>query len=453
LQWLSEILGGGTASAPVPDATLPERVRAAIRSQQDRSEILIGWIQLAVVLTFGTLYAVSPKTFMMNVKIQPVPWALGAYFFFTVLRLGLAYRWRLPAWFLILSIVIDIGLLYGLMWSFHLQYRQPASFILKEPTLLYVFIFIALRALRFEARYVLIAGGVAAAGWLLMVLYVVTDVKGDPMITHNYVEYLTSNSVLVGAEFDKVVSILTVTIVVAVALARARRLLVRAVAEGTAARELSRFFAPEVARSITRAEQQVRPGQGVIRDAAIMNVDIRGFTGLAAEVSADELMKLLNEYQSRLVPLIRDHNGSIDKFLGDGILASFGAVRPSASCAADALRAVEAVMAAAEAWSVERRAAGATPLSINAAVATGRIIHGAVGDASRLEYTVIGDAVNLSAKLEKHAKVEKVRALATREAYEAALAQGLAPAAPCEHRAGRAVAGVELPLDLVVLAP
>ena len=81
-----------------------------------------------------------------------MPYALAAYFGFTVLRLGLAYRGRLPGWLLSLSVVIDMALLMGLIWSFHLQYHQPPSFYLKAPTLLYVFIFIALRALRFEAR-------------------------------------------------------------------------------------------------------------------------------------------------------------------------------------------------------------------------------------------------------------------------------------------------------------
>ncbi|MFP3386859.1 adenylate/guanylate cyclase domain-containing protein, partial [Tritonibacter sp. SIMBA_163] len=80
-----------------------------------------------------------------------------------------------------------------------------ASFYLKAPTLLYVFIFIALRALRFEARFVLAAGLTAAAGWALLVLYVVTVNPEDPMITRNYVTYLTANSVLLGAEFDKII--------------------------------------------------------------------------------------------------------------------------------------------------------------------------------------------------------------------------------------------------------
>ncbi|HET6159076.1 MAG TPA: adenylate/guanylate cyclase domain-containing protein, partial [Dongiaceae bacterium] len=102
--------------------------------------------------------------------------------------------------------------------------------------------------------------------------------------------------------------------------------------------------------------------------------------------------------------------------------------------------------------SAEQGAAGRPPLTINGALASGRIVAGAVGDATRLEYTVIGDAVNLSAKLEKHNKVEGCRALALKETYDAALGQGYQPQA--QHRVLNhvSVGGVAAPLDLVSVA-
>lgn len=441
---------------PPPDvaetARLPERVRAAIRAQEDRSEVLIGWIQLAIVTTFGALYAVSPKTFSESATFEPVPWVLGAYLLFTLARLVAARRGRLPGWFLILSVVTDMALLMGLIWSFHLQYEQPPSFVLKTPTLLYVFIFIALRALRFEARYVVLAGLVAAAGWALVVGWVITANPQDTMITRNYVEYLTSNSILLGAEFDKIASILTVTAVLALAIQRARRLMIRSIVEQTAARELSRFFAPDVARHIASAEGAIHAGEGEAREAAILYTDMRGFTALARRMPAAESLALLADYQARLVPVIQGHGGSVDKFLGDGILATFGAALPTESYAADAMRAVDALIEEIAAWREARLSAGLEAPPVGLAVATGRVLFGAVGDESRLEYTVIGDPVNLAAKLEKHTKAEGVAALASREAVEAALRQGYVPSAERVTLPGRRIEGLPEPVDLVVLA-
>ena len=163
-------------------------------------------------------------------------------------------------------------------------------------------------------------------------------------------------------------------------------------------------------------------------------------------------MKLLQDYQGRVCPLIVGNGGSIDKFLGDGILASFGAVEPSPTAAADALRAADAVIAAAAQWAAERRAAGLPALSLGLALASGRVVFGAVGDAQRLEFTVIGDAVNFAAKLEKHNKDEKTQALTDARTYALAERQGYAPPVPRERRTGRLVSGVAEPVDIVVLA-
>ena len=430
---------------------IPERVRAAIERQQAQSEILIGWVQLGVVGVFGTLYALSPKTFHTDVMITPVPWALTAYLVFTVIRLLLAYRNALARWFLTLSVIVDMTLLMGLIWSFHVQYEQPAAFVLKIPTLLYVFIFIALRALRFDAFFVLLAGVTASVGWLFVVGLSV--IEGTSEITRDFVLYMTSTRILPGAEFDKIASILVVTAILALAIVRARRLLVRSVTESAAAEDLSRFFSPEVADQITRSEHRIEPGQGELVDAAVLFCDIRGFTRLSLELTPDALMALLAEYETRVGNTIQNHGGSIDKYLGDGIMATFGAASRSETWAADALNAVDELVAMTEAWREERRAAGERPLEIGFAVATGPVVFGAVGDPKRLEYTVIGNAVNLAAKLEKHNKVAGAAALTTEWAYEEAHSQGYEPPRRRPVLEKAEVVGVEQPINLIVLAP
>jgi adenylate cyclase len=439
------------------NADLPPAVRARITALQDSSERLIGWIQLAIVVMFGVLYGLSrqvaPEAAPMDTAIWLLtPAAIGLYFVATVIRLVLSYRVRLGFWLLAGSILIDMALLYGLIWSFHLQYMQPASFYLKAPTQQYVYIFIALRALRFEVQYVVLAGIAAALGWLAMVGYVVFADPHDPMITRNYIQYLTSNSVLLGAEFDKIITIAAVTTILAFAIHGARRMMTQAVTGAQAQENLSRFFAPEIARHISRSGDAISAGDGEAREAAILNLDVRGFTKLASMASPQEVMGVLADYQQRMVPIIQRHGGAIDKFLGDGIMATFGATRPLEDYAARAMRALEECMAAAAAWSAKQEAAGRPQLTINGALASGRIVAGAVGDATRLEYTVIGDAVNLSAKLEKHNKVQGCKALALKETYDAALAQGYRPQAQHQALSGVAVGGVAVPLDLVAIA-
>jgi len=104
------------------DSVLPERLRTSIQDQQERSEILISVIQLGIVSIFGLLYAIAPKTFSQDADFAPVPWVLGIYLAFSLLRLYLALKRKLPDWMLYLSSVVDIVLLLGLIWSFHLQY-------------------------------------------------------------------------------------------------------------------------------------------------------------------------------------------------------------------------------------------------------------------------------------------------------------------------------------------
>ncbi|MPZ29668.1 MAG: adenylate/guanylate cyclase domain-containing protein [Rhodospirillales bacterium] len=433
-------------------AHMPVRIQTAIAREQQKGEILIGWIQAAVVLAWSVLYATSRKTSPADALFEPVPWTLGFYAVFTAVRIWLAHRHRLGDRLVAFSVVVDIAVLMLLIWSFHLQYRQPAAFYLKAPTLLYVFIFITLRTLRFEARWVLLAGATGAVGWLVLLLYAVAAQWYQDPITRDYVRYMNSPTILLGAEFDKVISILMVAGVLAVALLRARRSMERAIFDHAAATELARFVSAGVAETIAEAETSIKPGQAEMRSAAALFIDLRGFAALSRELPPDDVMRLLGEYQKRVIPLVRQHDGSIDKFLGDGILASFGAVAPSATYAADALRAADSIVDELTRWQIERRTAGLATPAIGIALASGDVLFGAVGDETRLEYTIIGDAVNTAAKLEKHTKAEQVTTLTTLATFELGASQGYSTAFPREIRGQRRILGVGAPMDIVVLA-
>ena len=439
--WLS----GGAATE------LPERVRRELEDQRRRNEILVGWIQAGLVLAFALLYFLSRKTFAADATLHPVPWALSLYAMVVVYRLWLAYNNRLTLWRQVLSVVADMAVLMVTIWSFHLQYGQVPAFYLKAPTLFYVFIFIALRSLSLVPGLVLLAGGVAAAGWLVLVLIAVNAPGGMELITRDYVSYLTSINVLIGGEVDKIISIILVSILLAVATARARSLLNHAVAGEAAAQQLSRFFSADIAATIVGADEVLEPGTGRQTEATAMFIDMRGFTSLASTLPPQELVALLGEYQRVAVPVIQRNGGSVITYLGDGIMVAFGAIRASESYAADALRTASELLDALDGWAAERKARGVPAPGVGIGVATGTVTCGAIGDEGRLEYAVLGDPVNRAAKLQNHTKVEKVRALATKDALERALAQGFDPARCADQRPGRAVAGITDPVDLVVI--
>ena len=404
---VSFALGEGPRGAP------PERVRWLIVEQQVRSEILIGWVGFALVLFFLVLYTLSPKT-SAGTQFLPVPWVLGAFLAVTALRLVLAYRGWLSTPFLIVGVCLDIALLLGLIWSFHLQYQQPAPFYLKVPTLLYVFIFIALRALRFEPIYVIAAGLSAALGWLLMLGYAASS--GEMVVTRDYVRYMTSNSVLIGAEIDKIIAILAVTGVLALALARSRRILYRAVLDSVLAKDLSRFVAPEVAERISTSERGLQPGEGEVREATVLFTDIEGFSTFAEQVSPERLVMLLNEYFDVMCGIVDRHGGVITQFQGDAMLITFNTVRDDPDHAAKAVRAAVDIQDVTR----ERRFGSAVRMRTRCGINTGRIVAGAIGSAERLLYTVHGDEVNIAARLEQLNKKYATYLLASESTVRAA---------------------------------
>ena len=403
--------------SPPGRSRIPDRVAKLIARNDDVSEILVKLIQLFVFALWAIFYLAAPKPDPDTVS--QVPLVTSLYLILTIALLLLAMVRRTPDWLIYASIIIDMALLTYLIWSFHIQYGQPASFSLKVVEVMNYFVLISLRAIRFEARYVLAAGFAAAFSWTVMIIYTTTYNAGDAMITRDYVTYITSNSVLIGAEVSKIISMLMVSIVLAISVRRANSFLVTSISEGRAAKDLSRFLSVEVAEQIRDSNQKIEAGQGVRRDAVIMNIDIRGFTSLTANLAPDEAMAILSDYQHQIVPIIHKHSGTVDKFMGDGIMVTFGISMQDPEYCANALRCMEEILQSTKSWT-----GPAANVTTNIAAIHGPVIYGAVGDGDRLEFTVIGSHVNLAAKLEKKNKDLGTTALCGNILFEKAVKQG-----------------------------
>lgn len=149
------------------------------------------------------------------------------------------------------------------------------------------------------------------------------------------------------------------------------------------------YFDPEVARHILEQGTDLA-GEEV--EVTVMFLDVRGFTRFASDLPAAQVVAELNQLFELVVPIVRDHEGHVDKFVGDGLLAVFGAPRRTDRHADLALDAARAIAAA-----VEDDLEG---LEVGIGLNSGTVVAGNVGGAGRLEFTVIGDAVNVAARIE-----------------------------------------------------
>jgi class 3 adenylate cyclase len=152
-------------------------------------------------------------------------------------------------------------------------------------------------------------------------------------------------------------------------------------------------------------------GDNKRQDMTILFSDIRNFTTLSEQMSPDENFAFINAYLERMGPVIRDHNGFIDKYIGDAIMALF-------EDADDALRASLAMVEALEGFNRERAAQKLDPIAIGIGLNTGSLMMGTIGEKHRMDGTVISDAVNLASRIEGLTKVYKAAILTSQHTYE-----------------------------------
>lgn len=167
--------------------------------------------------------------------------------------------------------------------------------------------------------------------------------------------------------------------------------------EATVLANLLKLVSPQVAERLKKHRGRLRPG-GEFREATILFSDIRGFTNLSATMNPQDVTDMLEDYFGRLVPIVFKHHGTIDKFVGDAIMAVFGSPDSDEHQHIHAIQAALDMQQAMQEVNSSRQAEGKHTGEIGIGIHFGEVVHGLIGTSERMEFTVIGDAVNRASR-------------------------------------------------------
>ena len=165
---------------------------------------------------------------------------------------------------------------------------------------------------------------------------------------------------------------------------------------------MSRYMDPGIADKMLASGAEALGGQAV--NATVLFSDVRSFTTITEQLGAQGTVALLNEYFTLMVDCIQREEGMLDKFIGDAIMAAFGIPVGHEDDADRAVRTAIAMMRELTAWNAHRTAEGKLPIDIGIGLNTDSVVSGNIGSKKRMDYTIIGDGVNLAARLESACK-------------------------------------------------
>jgi adenylate cyclase len=168
-----------------------------------------------------------------------------------------------------------------------------------------------------------------------------------------------------------------------------------------------RLLSPAIAEQVLSGKVEVKKG-GELRETTVLFTDIRGFTAMSESRAAQDVVDMLNEYFEQMVEIIFQHEGTLDKFVGDEIMALFGAPVSHGDDPYRAVRTALEMLQVLEGFNRSRAVDGHEALKIGIGINTGECVAGYLGSSKALEYTVIGDAVNTGARLCSIAKAGEI---------------------------------------------
>ena len=335
-------------------------------------------------------------------------------------------------------------------WPIGMQFRFD--------TFIYFFVLLATAPLAYSWRTVIAMGTWTAALWAVGVGWVWLQPETHAALAERVRAAVGSDvrmfalidptAVHIAARFQEIVVFLIVAVTLAVAVRRSNALLVSHAGIERERTNLARYFSPNVVEQLSKNDEPLK--QVRTENVAVLFADIVGFTAYADGRSPAEVIGTLRRFHERMEREIFRHEGTLDKYLGDGLMATFGTPFPSASDAGNALRCAQTMLGAIDDLNRERRHRGEPPIRISIGLHYGQVVLGDIG-LNRLEFAVIGTTVNAASRLESLTREFGCAIIASDDLVQRARAETSSSDADFTHLVAQppqAIRGLEQPLGI-----
>jgi adenylate cyclase len=285
----------------------------------------------------------------------------------------------------------------------------PPPMMLRLGNFVFYYLFVAFAALSYAPGLMLWAGLTSALAWGFGCLYVanlpdtvnISDLPPPSGGWNNETLFVLLANPNFFAPFlwqGEIISILIVSSILAVVVWRSRRLVVhQAVVERERA-NLSRYFPPsmvdQLAASDTPFDNERR------QNVTVLFADIVGFTALSENMTPESTINLLRNFHALLEQSVFENSGTLDKYLGDGLMATFGTPTPGEQDAVNGIKCALAMLKSIREWNVERVRDGEQAIRLSIGLHSGEAVLGDIGSERRLEFAVLGDVVNVTSRIE-----------------------------------------------------